>query len=67
MQDGRLKDRNEKLELQKEIEIKNQTEVIKLKEEIETSNKTITVLREELQANCVLIPELQNKIDVITY
>ncbi|XP_060869065.1 interaptin-like isoform X2 [Metopolophium dirhodum] len=63
MQDERLKDRNEKLALQKEMEIKNQTEVIELKEEIETSNKTITVLREELQANLVLIPELQNKID----
>ncbi|XP_016661864.1 kinetochore protein SLK19-like isoform X2 [Acyrthosiphon pisum] len=63
MQDDRLKDRNEKLALQKEKEIKNQAEVIELKEEIETSNKTITGLREELQANCVLIPELQKKID----
>ncbi|CAI6367878.1 unnamed protein product [Macrosiphum euphorbiae] len=63
MQDDRLKDRNEKLALQKEKEIKNQAEVIELKEEIQTSNKTITGLREELQANCVLIPELQNKIN----
>jgi len=67
MQDERLKDGTEKLALQKEKEIKNQTEVIELKEEIEMSNKTITGLREELQANYVLIPELQNKIDVNTY
>lgn len=31
------------------------------------SNKTITGLQEELKANYVLIPELQNKIDVSTY
>ncbi|KAL5233440.1 hypothetical protein ACI65C_000850 [Semiaphis heraclei] len=63
MQDERLKDGTEKLASQKEKEILYQTEVIELKEEIEMSNKTITGLREELQANYVLIPELQNKID----
>ncbi|XP_022182336.1 putative leucine-rich repeat-containing protein DDB_G0290503 isoform X2 [Myzus persicae] len=63
MQDERLKEQTEKLVLQKEKEIKNQSEVIELKEEIETSNKTITGLREELQANYVLIPELQKNID----
>ncbi|KAL5233349.1 hypothetical protein ACI65C_000759 [Semiaphis heraclei] len=63
MQDERLKDGTEKLASQKEKEIINQTEVIELKKEIEMSNKTITGLREELQANYVLIPELQNKID----
>lgn len=67
MQDERLKEQTEKLVLQKEKEIKNQSEVIELKEEIETSNKTITGLREELQANYVLIPELQKNIDVNNY
>ncbi|KAL5234730.1 hypothetical protein ACI65C_002140 [Semiaphis heraclei] len=63
MQDEILKDGTEKLASQKEKEIINQTEVIELKEEIEMSKKTITGLREELQANYVLIPELQNEID----
>lgn len=64
LQDEKLKDITEKLALQKEKENKNQIEVIELKQEIETSNKTITGLQEELQANYMLIPELQNKIDV---
>ncbi|CAH1715591.1 putative leucine-rich repeat-containing protein DDB_G0290503 isoform X2 [Aphis gossypii] len=63
LQDEKLKDVTEKLALQKEKENKNQIEVIELKQEIETSNKTITSLQEELQANYMLIPELQNKID----
>lgn len=64
LQDEKLKDITEKLALQKEKDNKNQIEVIELKQKIETSNKTITSLQEELQANYMLIPELQNKIDV---
>ncbi|XP_025205575.1 putative leucine-rich repeat-containing protein DDB_G0290503 isoform X2 [Melanaphis sacchari] len=63
LQDEGLQDITKKLELQKEKENQNQTEVIELKQEIETSNKTIISLQGELQANNVLIPELQNKID----
>ncbi|XP_060840670.1 putative leucine-rich repeat-containing protein DDB_G0290503 isoform X2 [Rhopalosiphum padi] len=63
LQEERFIDITEKLVLQKEKDNKNQIEVIELKQEIEMSNKTITGLQEELKANYVLIPELQNKID----
>lgn len=67
LQEEKLHDITEKLTSQKAKEMESQIEVISLRQEIEVSNKKITDLQEKLQANYVLIPELQNKINVSTY
>lgn len=64
MQQEKLINLTQKLELQKENENNVQNELIDWKQEVEMHNKTIISLQEELKANCILIPELQSKIDV---
>lgn len=64
MQEEKLLDVTNKLELQKENENDAQNELIDLKQNVEMCNKVIINLNEELKANCIIIPELQSKIDV---
>lgn len=64
MQEKKLMDITQQLELQTEKENKFHSEILDLKKEIEMCNNTIINLQEEGKANNILIPELQNKIDV---
>jgi len=64
MQEEQLMNVNKKLELQKENESKINIEVFELKQTIEICNNTINNLHDESKTNSILIPELQNKIDV---
>lgn len=64
MHEEKLLDMTNKLEFQKGNENMIQNEIINLKQENEMSNKTIINLQEEIKANYILIPELQNKVDV---
>lgn len=64
MQEEKLMDITRQLGLQTEKENKFHSEILNLKKEIDMYNKTIINLQEEGKANNILIPELQNKIDV---
>lgn len=64
IQEEKISDITAKLQSQKEQETKIQNEVIDLKQSAETCNKIIFNLQEEVNANYILIPELQNKIEV---
>lgn len=63
MHEEKLLDMTKKLEFQNLNEKAVQNEIIDLKKEIEMSNKTIINLQEEVKANYILVPELQNKVD----
>lgn len=64
MLEEKIIDQTEQLQLQKEKENKIFNEVSDLKQQIEMFNNTIHNLQEEGKTNNILVPELQNRIDV---
>lgn len=64
IQEEKLVEKTKQILLQNEKECNIQAEVIDLKQALDESNNTIFNLQEELKTNHILIPELQNKIDV---
>lgn len=64
MLEEKIIDQTEQLQLQKEKENKIHNEVSDLKQQIEVLNNTILNLQEEGKTNNILVPQLQNRIDV---